>query len=176
LNFPAPYIDYLFHFHGDRDYFECHEVLEEHWKKNGMKRDSIWVGLIQIAVGFYHYRRGNVNGAVKMMDKALRLLTYKQDEVQLLGIHHQQLIKKLKNSKLKMKGNLPFIDINLPIYHKELKYICLEQCNRFGYEWGSLHDEVPYAIINKHKLRDRSSVIAEREIALAEKKKRLLLA
>ena len=27
------YIDYLVHFHGDRDYFECHELLEEHWKK-----------------------------------------------------------------------------------------------------------------------------------------------
>ncbi|PAD68333.1 hypothetical protein CHH83_14265, partial [Bacillus sp. 7586-K] len=28
------YIDFLVHFHCDRDYFECHEILEEHWKKD----------------------------------------------------------------------------------------------------------------------------------------------
>lgn len=31
--YPTAYIKYLFHFHTDRDYFECHELLEEHWKQ-----------------------------------------------------------------------------------------------------------------------------------------------
>ena len=29
MEFPLKYIDFLVHFHGDRDYFECHEILEE---------------------------------------------------------------------------------------------------------------------------------------------------
>ena len=61
MNFPQKYIEYLVHFHGDRDYFECHEILEEYWKKidNGNK-ESIWVGLIQLAVANYHHRRKNL--------------------------------------------------------------------------------------------------------------------
>lgn len=49
--YPKAYIDYLVYFHGLRDYFECHEVLEEHWKKDDKaERKKYWVGLIQIAV------------------------------------------------------------------------------------------------------------------------------
>ncbi len=52
------YIEYLAHFHGTRDYFECHEVLEEHWKAVDPKnRSSVWVLLIQIAVSMYHARQ-----------------------------------------------------------------------------------------------------------------------
>ena len=31
--YPEAYIEYLMYFHGNRDYFECHEVLEEYWKE-----------------------------------------------------------------------------------------------------------------------------------------------
>ena len=30
--YPTEYIQFLIHFHGDYDYFECHEILEEYWK------------------------------------------------------------------------------------------------------------------------------------------------
>lgn len=52
--YPKAYIEYLVHFHSDRDYFECHEILEEHWKQDG--RNKGWLVLIQTAVAFYHYR------------------------------------------------------------------------------------------------------------------------
>ncbi|MEH7501602.1 DUF309 domain-containing protein, partial [Neobacillus drentensis] len=28
--YPTEYIQFLAHFHGDRDYFECHELLEDY--------------------------------------------------------------------------------------------------------------------------------------------------
>ncbi|WP_249305789.1 DUF309 domain-containing protein [Lederbergia citrea] len=178
MGFPTLYINFLIHFHGDRDYFECHEVLEEHWKNCGMHRNSIWVGLIQVAVSFYHYRRGNKKGAVKMMDKAVHLLTYKQQETETLGINHQHLITKLKNSRLQMMNNMPYMAINLPINNRELLNLCVEQCVKLGYEWGDIDDHTSQSIIHKHKMRDRSDVVAERKFALEAKsrERKLLLA
>lgn len=38
--YPPEYIEFLYHFHCDRDYFECHEILEELWKKILKKREN----------------------------------------------------------------------------------------------------------------------------------------
>lgn len=51
VNYPQAYIEYLEYYHGARDYFECHEVLEEYWKENpSSPLSAAWVGLIQLAV------------------------------------------------------------------------------------------------------------------------------
>ena len=43
--YPTEYIQFLIHFHGDYDYFECHEILEEYWKtKPRGNRDHYLVG------------------------------------------------------------------------------------------------------------------------------------
>lgn len=63
------YIRFLYHFNVDRDYFECHEVLEELWLEEG--RNPLWQGLLQVAVALYHHRNGNVSGAVKLLTGAL---------------------------------------------------------------------------------------------------------
>jgi len=47
-----------------QEYYECHETLEAIWLK---ERDSIrylYQGILQVGVGFYHWRRGNWRGAV----------------------------------------------------------------------------------------------------------------
>ncbi len=73
--YPTEYIQFLIHFHGDYDYFECHEILEEYWKtKPRGNRDDYLVGLIQVAVSLYHQRRTNWNGATKMMKSAITIL------------------------------------------------------------------------------------------------------
>ncbi|WP_310549872.1 DUF309 domain-containing protein [Paenibacillus glufosinatiresistens] len=59
------YVAYLIYFNRDRDYFECHEVLEELWLAR--ERDPLYKGLLQAAVGLYHYRSGNVRGARMML-------------------------------------------------------------------------------------------------------------
>ncbi len=61
--YPKAYIDYLVEFHATRDYFECHEILEEYWKEDPpKKRKRYWVGFIQLAVALYHHRRQNTAG------------------------------------------------------------------------------------------------------------------
>ena len=89
--YPEAYIEFLMYFHGNRDYFECHEVLEEYWKEvDPGNRSSHWVGLIQVAVGFYHYRRGNLAGALRTFHKAIKNIESNHNELIRLGIHSRK--------------------------------------------------------------------------------------
>ena len=63
------YLAYISYFNRDRDYFECHEVMEELWLENG--RSSLLQGHLQAAVGLHHWDNGNRSGAVKLMTAAL---------------------------------------------------------------------------------------------------------
>lgn len=81
------YIDYLIYFNRDQDYFECHEVLEELWLERN--RDPLYKGLLQIAVGLYHYRNRNLRGGLMMLQSSLDLLESYSDII--LGIHLGEL-------------------------------------------------------------------------------------
>ncbi|WP_218197281.1 DUF309 domain-containing protein, partial [Pseudomonas sp. 2995-1] len=63
MNYPDAYIEYLIEFHGTRDYFECHEIMEEYWKKN---KEKHWHTLIQLAVAIYHERQHNYDGSLRL--------------------------------------------------------------------------------------------------------------
>lgn len=50
-----------------REWFECHETLEDLWiGETGEVRD-FYQGLIQIAVALHHWRNGNFGGAVSLL-------------------------------------------------------------------------------------------------------------
>lgn len=83
MKYEALYIAYLIYFNRDRDYFECHEVLEELWLEKN--KDPLYKGLLQVAVGLYHFRNRNVTGGRKMLYSAVdKLDHYPSDE---LGIN-----------------------------------------------------------------------------------------
>ncbi|GIP53178.1 DUF309 domain-containing protein [Paenibacillus vini] len=78
MSYEPLYVAYLIYFNRDRDYFECHEVLEELWLK--LDREPLYKGLLQVAVGLYHFRNGNVTGGRKMLRSATeRLAPYPAD-------------------------------------------------------------------------------------------------
>ncbi len=55
-------------------YFECHDTLEEVWRGiRGPARD-FFQGLIQVSVGFYHLRNGNLQGGESQLKKGLAKL------------------------------------------------------------------------------------------------------
>ena len=88
--YPDAYIDYLVQFQAVRDYFECHEILEEYWKQHpDSPYRETWVMLIQLAVSLYHHRRGNLRGAVKLMKGALR--RYQAEHMAQLGVDGARL-------------------------------------------------------------------------------------
>ncbi|SFS61894.1 DUF309 domain-containing protein [Paenibacillus sp. BC26] len=167
--YPAAYESFLYEFHATRDYFECHELLEEYWKAQpGDLLGSIWVGLIQIAVGSYHHRRHNNRGALKILRQAEKRL-----DAQLLnevGLNGEQLIAMIAERIEAIEDSLPFTDMNLPIVDSELHARSVVAAEREGYVWGA-PSRMDEALISRHTLRDRSDVIAARAAAAKEKKR-----
>jgi predicted metal-dependent hydrolase len=160
LDYPRAWIDYLIYFHTDQDFFECHEVLEEHWKEEGMT-GNLWPGLIQIAVGLYHQRRGNMNGAKRMFTSGIEKLATVNAELAVLGIESVPLFDHLTKRKSEIDQGLDYQTFILPLTADLLK-VCQDEAIGMGKVWG-LNTAPDDSIVHKHKLRDRSQVIQERE-------------
>lgn len=170
-SFPASYIAYLVQFHATRDYFECHELLEEYWKEHpGDGLSELWVGLIQLAVGQYHERRGNRRGARRMYAESLKRLN--EADLGAVGLGRDQLLDQLRVrlAAVYEEKETPYRDMNLPIEDTELMRLCEAECRKLGARWGAESSMDNEAVIHRHKLRDRSDVIAARAAALAEKR------
>jgi len=161
--YPKAYLDYLIFFHAERDYFECHEVMEEFWKAHpGDERSLTYVALIQIAVGLYHERRGNRAGAVKMIQSAARNMA--APHIKSLGLDYPQLHAMLTERAAQIQnGNSAYLEMNLPIIDAALLAWCLQESAARGFTWQGPSRMDDEALIHKHTLRDRSEVIEERE-------------
>jgi predicted metal-dependent hydrolase len=53
-------------FFNAREFFEAHEVWEDLWADTQGSDHRFYRGLIQAAVGLYHFNNGNTRGAVKL--------------------------------------------------------------------------------------------------------------
>jgi uncharacterized protein len=53
-------------FFNARDFFEAHEVWEDLWAESHGPERSFYQGLIQAAVGLFHFSGGNLGGAAKL--------------------------------------------------------------------------------------------------------------
>ncbi len=69
-----PLLEKGIHLFNRKEFFECHEVLEEAWTPQRGLRRLFLQSLIHVAVGFYHCQRGNPVGASRQLRKALRKL------------------------------------------------------------------------------------------------------
>ncbi|GAA3406872.1 DUF309 domain-containing protein [Paenibacillus hodogayensis] len=172
--YPDAYIDYLVEFHGSRDWFECHEILEEYWKEHpGDPKSRTWVALIQIAVSLYHQRRGNRAGAMKMAAASLRNM----DDAHLaeLGILARELRLEMERriASLAEDEAAPFADMNLPLADEALVAACTSRCGERGWRWLAPSDPADGFLWHKHTLRDRSDVIEARSIEAERRRERL---
>lgn len=106
--YPKAYIDYLVEFHATRDYFECHEILEEYWKEDPpKKRKRYWVGFIQLAVALYHHRRQNTAGAKRLMANSIRILQAEHRAVEDLGLDHGRLLELMQSVYEQIETGFP---------------------------------------------------------------------
>lgn len=120
MTYDRLYVQFVYYFNMERDYFECHEVLEELWLEEG--RSKLYQGLLQVAVGLYHFRNGNVAGAIKLMKAATaKLEQYPSDA---LGIDLAQLRQEAAayTTKLERYDVEPFefYDLDIRILDPEL--------------------------------------------------------
>ncbi|WP_019154363.1 DUF309 domain-containing protein [Robertmurraya massiliosenegalensis] len=163
--YPQEYIEYLVHFHGDRDYFECHEVLEEYWKKvDKSNKNSVLVGFILLAVSNYHHRRGNFSGAARTLKKAITI--FQQHDLEPYGLAENEFMLLLKKRLIEMEEHQEYTSINFPINDSSLIASCKKACEQKGLSWSVSSDLSNDEIVHRHLLRDRSEVIQERANAL----------
>ncbi|QRG65676.1 DUF309 domain-containing protein [Brevibacillus choshinensis] len=171
--YPQPYLDYLVQFHAERDYFECHEILEEYWKSfPSERRNPVWVGLIQIAVALYHQRRGNQGGADKMLTSAIRLLKQRELDIQQLGLDSAALIDLLEKRLEEIKAKVAYHSLTLPIQDEALRKAYEHACAQRKAPTHRESDMNDHYLLNKHTLRDRSEVFAERQRQIDLRKER----
>jgi predicted metal-dependent hydrolase len=60
----------------EREFFECHETLEELWRAEPHPIRYLYQGILHVAVGYYHQRRGNHHGAITKLGSGLKLLEF----------------------------------------------------------------------------------------------------
>ncbi|MBP1933613.1 DUF309 domain-containing protein [Ammoniphilus resinae] len=115
------YIEFLYYFNMERDYYECHEVLEEYWLREGKNK---WLqSLLQTAVALHHFRNGNINGAIKLFEQALDKCQDSWDGKK--GIHDEKLFSEAASYLLKLKNYkerpFPFYDLTIEIIDPTLQ-------------------------------------------------------
>ena len=164
------YVDYLAHFHGTRDYFECHELLEDRWKEETpLDRQAVWVGLIQLAVAMYHYRRNNHKGAMRTAQKAQTILLKKQNLLDKYGLDQHKMKEFLENLMHKLELDKPYESMNLPIKDEHLLSAVQNRCTELGCTYGAPSPLEDTELIHRHSQRDRSDVIEERKRQLQKR-------
>jgi hypothetical protein len=62
-------------FFNDTDYFEAHEVWEDLWAESHGDDRRFVQGLIQAAVGLFHFHGGNLGGAAKLFRSSRDYMT-----------------------------------------------------------------------------------------------------
>jgi hypothetical protein len=112
-NYDPLYVQFIYYFNVERDYFECHEVMEALWLGEG--RNPLLQGLLQVAVGLYHHQNGNASGAVKLLTAALEKLDPQPADA--LGIDLGQLRRDSAGylAQLQRKGETPLAPYDLDI-------------------------------------------------------------
>lgn len=57
------------------DYFASHETLEELWKQESRPVRDVYKGVLMLAVGLHHNRRGKRKGPLRTFNRAVELLS-----------------------------------------------------------------------------------------------------
>lgn len=157
------YSDYLAYFNGNRDFFECHEVLEEYWKDIAPgDKDHVLVGLVQLATGMYHWRRNNTIGALRILQKAQSNLKQQQTSPFLAVLDLNDLQQQIAHTLKAIQQQHPFKQFDIIIQDAHLQQAVQQKMAEL-----TLPDA--HYLHNKHMLRDRSELLITRAKKIAQK-------
>jgi predicted metal-dependent hydrolase len=56
------------------EFFEQHETLEHLWRDTAAPVRHLYHGILQVGVGFHHWRRGNFHGASVLLEEGIERL------------------------------------------------------------------------------------------------------
>jgi predicted metal-dependent hydrolase len=96
-----------------RQFFTCHEVLEEIWLEEPPEEKPYYQGLIQVAAAFHHFHNGNLSGTHSLMRRgAEKLRGYPPDHH---GIDLTGLLAQLDPWLLRLHHRRPLEALPLPV-------------------------------------------------------------
>jgi uncharacterized protein len=84
------------HLFNEKEFFECHEVIEELWLETPDSNEfrDLYKGVIQAAAAIYQFDRGILSGAIGLYKTCLGYLErYKPES---LGLNVERLIDEMK--------------------------------------------------------------------------------
>ncbi|WP_075617639.1 DUF309 domain-containing protein [Paenisporosarcina indica] len=150
------FTQFIMYFNKHQDYFECHEVLEEYWKElaPGDKTHPLTAWIL-LSTGMYHWRRGNMNGALRTLENSQTRVLLNVESIFFEGIQLQMVIEHLNHSIELIRDKQPFQSFTIPISSPELVTIINQQPQPIPVTGDHL--------IHKHMLRDRSEILKARE-------------
>ena len=108
------------------DFFECHEFWEDLWHEEPPRERDFMQGLIQVAVGCEHFKRGNTRGAITLTTRGIeKLAKYPRRH---RGIQVGQIQRDardmLRALRLVQSGQAPREDVVLPsVEYDEHAYV-----------------------------------------------------
>jgi predicted metal-dependent hydrolase len=151
-NLDKRWILYLYEFHVTRDYYICHDYLEEWWFEIDKPKHHLLGGFIQLAVGMYHYRRGSNNAARGLFEKALSKFIDNADKL----IEYQVELSIIDDVRKLIDSDIDnaFVDYNIPISKSLVQTVkaIAKSNNREMYQRSNLEDD---QLINKHLHKNR---------------------
>lgn len=139
------YQKFLYEFHTTRDYFECHELLEELWKKTAEKslnKIHPIVVLLQLSVSCYHWRRKNNAGAKKLLKCAITKFDALHGAFEPYGIDEEKLFTLIQKILIEIDNNSTYKDFNLPLTNRA--------CIHFNDDFFQPSDMDNLALIHRH--------------------------
>ena len=84
-----------------RDFFECHEILEDIWFDERGSSRNLYQGLLHIAVGFYHLtKKNNFKGTIIQLTKAEEKLVRFPEVFH--GVDLAKLLKQVRSIKKRL--------------------------------------------------------------------------
>lgn len=152
------FVEYCAYFNGNKDYFECHEVLEEYWKEiaPGEKLHPL-VGYVQLATSLYHWRRSNFSGAERTLQKAITNFKQNNGNAFFDLIDMPVLLDNMELTLNSIKRHATFQEFPLPITADQLRQLVNDKS-------AQVTGLSTHFIENKHLLRDRTEILTAREL------------
>lgn len=107
---------HFFELFKEREYFECHEVLEEIWieETNCSTKVHPAIVLLQFSVALLHWERGNFVGALAVFRSSLNYLESLEKELISLTVDSSKLKEIIKKTIEKVENKKPYVEINIP--------------------------------------------------------------
>ncbi len=105
-----------------REYFECHEVIEEIWMEEQSPVRIMYQGILQIGVACYHIQNKNWRGAMKVLDRGVAKIQRFTPEC--MGINLKELLddsEAIRQELLRLgeEWNGEFDDTRFPTIHSD---------------------------------------------------------